>query len=864
VEYLDFELEIGGGHGRTYPVAVVASPAGEARGTLHFPFDTLALDNHLLALENALLRSGGGREAYRRTLAPEEQAVQDFGRALFDSLLVADVRSSYEVSRREAQRLSKGLRLKLRITAPELAALPWEFLYDPSRGTYLGLSRSTPLVRYIELPEPVQTLAVTPPLRILGLVASPSDLEPLDVPREKERVEAAIADLSRRRLVELTWLPGQTWRDVQRVMRRGPWHILHFVGHGGFDPRRDEGVVALADEDGRADQLSAGLLGQLLADHFELRLVLLNACEGARGSKQDVFSSTAAALVRRGIPTVLAMQYEISDKAAIEFARSFYEAVADGIPVDEAVAEARNGVNLAIRGTFEWGTPVLYMRSSNGRIFDLAHAATTVESTPRQPLAAPAVPAPPDSQELEPVDLARLDERWTQALGYFYTERWQPAVEILHDIVAERPDYRDAAAKLDKATRQQRLASLYAEGVSSVQANAWAEAIDRLEDVVALDPDYKDAGTLLERARRQKDLGDLYAEADALHQAEAWDAVLKVFERIRAIDRTYPDLAGLLASAGEALAAQERLRITPANAKQVALLRRLDGHDNIVESVTFASDGQTLASGSEDKTVRLWRVADGTLRRTLTGHTDCVNSVAFAPDGQTLASGGNDGTVRLWRVSDGALLRTLTGHDDTVTSVAFAPDGQTLASGSEDKTLRLWRVADGTLRRTLTGHTDCVNSVAFAPDGQTLASAASDETVRLWHVADGTLLRPLKGHTDFGVVAFAPDGQTLASAASDETVRLWHVADGTPVRTLKGHTQVVESVAFAPDGQTLASGSWDSTVRLWRVADGTPLCTLTGHEDTVASVAFAPDGQTLASGSFDNTVWLWKVRARGQ
>jgi len=239
--------------------------------------------------------------------------------------------------------------------------------------------------------------------------------------------------------------------------------------------------------------------------------------------------------------------------------------------------------------------------------------------------------------------------------------------------------------------------------------------------------------------------------------------------------------------------------------------------DAWVRSVAFSPDGQTLVSGSW-KTVRLWRVADGTLLRTLEGHTDWVRSVAFSPDGRLLASGSIDGTVRLWRVSDGALLRTLEGHTDWVESVAFSPDGQTLASGAADTTVRLWRAADGTLLRTLEGHTDWVRSVAFSPDGQTLASGSDDHTVRLWRAADGALLRTLEGHTgSVTSVAFSPDGQTLASGSVDGTVRLWGVSDGALLRTLEGHTDWVRSVAFSPDGRLLSSGSGDGTVRLWGV-----------------------------------------------
>jgi WD40 repeat protein len=296
----------------------------------------------------------------------------------------------------------------------------------------------------------------------------------------------------------------------------------------------------------------------------------------------------------------------------------------------------------------------------------------------------------------------------------------------------------------------------------------------------------------------------------------------------------------------------------------------LSGHTNWVRSVAFSPNGQFLASGSWDTTIKLWDVAGGREVRTLTGHTDWVNSVAFSPNGQLLASGSDDKTIKLWDVASGREVRTLTGHTDWVNSVAFSPNGQLLASGSDDKTIKLWDVASGREVRTLSGHTYWVLSVAFSPDGRLLASGSCGKfdshgtciqgEVKLWDVTSGRETRTLSGHTDWvNSVAFSPNGQFLASGSDDKTIKLWDVATGSLVRTLAGHSSIVTSVAFSPNGQFLASGSWDTTIKLWKVTNGMEVRTLTGHTGWVLSVSFSPDGRLLASGSGDKTIKLWDI-----
>ncbi|KAL2889580.1 Vegetative incompatibility protein HET-E-1 [Ceratocystis lukuohia] len=289
-------------------------------------------------------------------------------------------------------------------------------------------------------------------------------------------------------------------------------------------------------------------------------------------------------------------------------------------------------------------------------------------------------------------------------------------------------------------------------------------------------------------------------------------------------------------------------------------LQTLGGHCDNVTSVVFSHDGQQLASGSGDKTVKIWDPESGACMQTFEGHDGWVRSVAFSHDGQRLASSSDDKTVKIWDVASGACLRTLEGHEDRVKSAVFSKDGRRIVSGSDDETVKIWDAISGEFLQTLEDHHSWVISVVFSHDGRRLASGSADETIKIWDPTSGACLRTLRGHCrDVVSVVFSNDGQRLASGSDDKTVKIWDPDSGECLLTLEGHDRWVTSVAFSNDGQRLASVSWDKTTKIWDANSGACLQILEGHDGCVTSVVFSPDSQRLASGSADETVKIWNA-----
>ncbi|CAE6431902.1 unnamed protein product [Rhizoctonia solani] len=296
------------------------------------------------------------------------------------------------------------------------------------------------------------------------------------------------------------------------------------------------------------------------------------------------------------------------------------------------------------------------------------------------------------------------------------------------------------------------------------------------------------------------------------------------------------------------------------------------GHTSSVLSVAFSPDGNSVASCSGDRTIRIWDAhRPSPIGEPLTGHSDCAWSVAYSPLGDVIASGSQDQTIRLWDVNTRRQLGAMKG-DHWFLSVAFSPDAKLIASGCgfssspSQFSVQLWDIQKMTAAANpFKGHTHYVWSVQFSPDGSRLVSGSFDKTIRVWDVERGTtVVGPLKGHTDWvGLVAFAPDGSQIVSCSRDRTVRMWDAREGKSIgNPYEGHTNWVNSVAFSPRGTYVASGGKDKMVRIWDIRTGRQVDQpFEEHGNNVWSVAFSPCGQYVASGSDDKKVIIRSILA---
>lgn len=383
IEYEDFEL-------RVLPDGIdkfritAGSTEGEAQGTIaREAMEALASEARYG------LRSSVSSVIRDFNLTREATIVSpQLGERLFQTFFQDAIRELFVKSHSAAQARERGVRVKIRIDPREprlagVSGLPWETVQDPETGRFLSLDRLTPVVRYLEVSEPNRLAPFRSPLRILVVIANPEATTPLDLDSERKTLKNAWRSDN----VEISFLEKPTLDALRQHLLSSPQHVFHFMGHGGFDEARGTGHLVFETSSGASQPVRDEVLATVLRGEARPRLVVLNACQTGRTSDQSgrhPFAGVAPALVRAGVPAVVAMRRAISDPAAVVFSKALYQRLAAGDPVDAAVAEGRISLHNDDPESLEWATPMLFMRLPDGYLFATqkeSPAGSTTESS---------------------------------------------------------------------------------------------------------------------------------------------------------------------------------------------------------------------------------------------------------------------------------------------------------------------------------------------------------------------------------------------------------------------------------------------------------------------------------------------------
>ncbi len=358
IAYLDFELRIaraGQGGDAGCRIQAVDSRGGQAEASFSLGGSPAALRERLRAV-----RQGDEHLAEARAV----------GGQLFEAVFAGDVLDGLRSSLIHAATGEKGLRLRLHFdpAAVELGDLPWETLYYAPMEHFFALSRTTPLTRYLPQSQSPVPLAVEPPLRVLAAVASPGDLDLLDVSREWSILEDALSHLDMAGYVTIDRLEPATLPALEERLGEDTYHIFHFIGSGQQDGGGTSELI-FETEDDEPRPVTGNELAAVLKNHDTLRLAVMCTSVGRRGPEKGEFPGVAPGLVQAGIPAALVINPSISNVAAIEFLGRFYTALASGFAVDAAVAEGRKAVYV-LGDNVDWATPQLYVSVPDARLFD--------------------------------------------------------------------------------------------------------------------------------------------------------------------------------------------------------------------------------------------------------------------------------------------------------------------------------------------------------------------------------------------------------------------------------------------------------------------------------------------------------------
>ena len=429
MDYLNFDLRLGDWDhaSRTGVVEVLSSPAGEG----------------------ARLTFSLGKGIPANMSPGVSLSADDLGKHLAQGVLTHESLALWHESYQIARLRDRGLRLRLHAGSWALSRLPWELLYDERRGDFLVFDPRVSLVRYVRLHAVPPSLRRSESLKVLVVIASPSDLVELEWEREISYLRDGLWELVRSRRVEVVINQHTTHENLHTALLENAPDVVHYIGHGEYDAQAHRGTLVLEDEEGHASPIGATETARLVR-RYGARLVVLNACETASGA----WAGLGPALVRAEVPAVVAMQWPVEDRAAIRFSRSFYTALARGRTIDECVAEGRMGASASNSAASDWAAPVLFLRSLTGQLWPSAGSHgedTRVRRRPRPPH-----PAPPHGGRAAPAG------KDGDGSSHIFYSRTRGPLSTLRDMgfLVDRPELRRAMRIAQQSSISQYIALL--------------------------------------------------------------------------------------------------------------------------------------------------------------------------------------------------------------------------------------------------------------------------------------------------------------------------------------------------------------------------------------------------------------------
>ena len=718
--YMNFDVKITRIDDQTYLAQVIQSPVGQSLSNRFSP----PLSDSDLAQLILLIEAGATQGS--------QDLPRKYGSMLFQTVFSEQMRNSLQRSYDLTRQQHKKLRLRFMLAeAPELHQIPWEYLYSSAWERFIAMSSDTPIVRYLEMDEPEGNLTADLPLTMLVIIANPQGTATLDVAGEWQKIQSALQPLVDQRLLTIERLETPTISALQQKLgkRGATYHIIHFIGHGTFDPNAQQSVLLFEKPDQTQDTVTGDEFGMVVRDHRPLRLVVLNACKSAQTGEHSALGGIAQVLMRQGIPAVVAMQYPLSDSVAKQFTGDFYTALLDEYPIDDAISSVRKSLFINDYA-LEWATPILFMRSLDGVLFRRAVApALEVVATPEPVVESPPVvevaPKPP-IVETPPAVQAQVEPPAASAQHPIISVANIGSLKKIHSLTGHSKGIASIAIAPDSKT--------IASGSSAVmfQENQMLRlwSLETASQITALSAAPNGVYYLSFSPDNQRLLVATFTtltEYNLQTKAIIWQQELDIgFGNALRVCCYSPNQRWFAVCSDDDL-----IRVWDANShQQTATLR---GHNHNVQALIFNQASTLLISGSADKTIRTWDL--NTQQQTCQVATSSeVKAITLTRDDQLLIASDWNGKIYSWQFPTFEPKAVLDEIKQNVPALAISPDNQLLVAGYKNK-FRIIELATGRTLSEFEAHTDGVTSICFAPNGSFIATGSLDQTIGIWAVA---------------------------------------------------------------------------------------------------------------------------------